>query len=71
MSLIFRTQVQIAIKDHLETIKKLLDAPQTKKRDIQVKRHLHLIASLVMLEPSCTSRDTPPIETKRSVRKAA
>lgn len=45
--------------------------PQTKKRDTHVKRHLHLIEISVMLEPSGTSRDTPPIEAKRRVTKAA
>ena len=70
MSLIFLTQVQIAIKHHLETIKSLLDAPHRQKRDTQVKRHLHLIESLVMLEPSGTSRDIPPIEANRRVTKA-
>ena len=71
MSLIFRTQVQIAVKNHVEAIARLLDAPPTKKRGAQIKRHLHLIESLVMLEPSRTSRDTPQIETSRRVTKAA
>jgi hypothetical protein len=62
MSLLFRTQVQIAIKNQLETIQRLLDAPDTEERDDQIKRHLHLIESLVLLEPS-SSRDTLQIET--------
>jgi hypothetical protein len=71
MSLLFRTRVQIAIKNHVEAIERLLDVPPTKKRGAQIKRHLHLIESLAMLEPSGTSRDTPQIETNRRATKAA
>jgi hypothetical protein len=71
MSLLFRTRVQIAIKNHVEAIERLLDVPPTKKRGAQIERHLHLIESLAMLEPSGTSRDTPQIETNRRATKAA
>jgi hypothetical protein len=37
MPLLFHTQVQIAIKNHLETIKRLLDAPHTEKLMIRLK----------------------------------
>jgi hypothetical protein len=71
MSLIFRTQVQTAIQNHLETTKRLLDAPHTRKRDAQIKRHLDLIESLLILKPPVQVMDIPQIKSKRRATKAA
>jgi hypothetical protein len=52
MFLLFREQIQSAIRNRLQTIELLLKAPYTDERDERIEEHVHMIGKLLVLEPA-------------------
>jgi len=51
MALIFRAQVQIAVKNRVQMISQLLREDWSNERDEIIKKHLRVIETLMILEP--------------------
>ncbi|PYX08542.1 MAG: hypothetical protein DMG88_10125 [Acidobacteria bacterium] len=52
MFLLFKEQIQSAIRNRLQTIELLLKAPYCDERDERIEEHVHMIGKLLVLEPA-------------------
>jgi hypothetical protein len=52
MFLLFRDQIQSAIRNRIQTIELLLKAPYSDERDERIEEHVRMIGRLLVLEPA-------------------
>jgi hypothetical protein len=54
MFLLFKEQIQSAIRNRIQTIELLLKAPYSDERDERIEEHVQMIGKLLVLEPAPT-----------------
>jgi len=58
MLIVFRAQVQVAIKSRLQKIALLMKAPWSEERDDRIRDCLNMIDKLLILEPASLGKPT-------------